>query len=151
MKDFSGMGVLSCVLGYADNEVNNKVLKKIKNASMTSLNDPDEVKLAEMLINLHPWSDMVRFAKTGGEACAIAIRIARAATGKDKVLFCGYHGWQDWYISSNLSTQSWPSRTSDTAANVLFTLPHLATLGLPVAFTRTGRLSPSSTHAASLS
>ena len=106
LKDFSGMGVLSCVLGYADNEVNNKVLKKIKNASMTSLNDPDEVKLAEMLINLHPWSDMVRFAKTGGEACAIAIRIARAATGKDKVLFCGYHGWQDWYISSNLSNKN---------------------------------------------
>jgi glutamate-1-semialdehyde 2,1-aminomutase len=59
-------------------------------------------RLAELLIELHPWADMVRFGRAGGEAMAIAIRIARAATGRDMVAFCGYHGWHDWYLSSNL-------------------------------------------------
>ena len=53
-------------------------------------------------MELHPWADMARFARSGGEANAIAIRIARAATGKDKVEICGYHGWHDWYLSANL-------------------------------------------------
>lgn len=70
--------------------------------NMSTLNCPEEVYLAERLIELNPWADMVRFARTGGEANAIAIRIARAATGKDKVAICGYHGWHDWYLSANL-------------------------------------------------
>ena len=70
---------------------------------MSTLNCPEEVYLAEKLIEMHPWADMVRFARSGGEANAIAIRIARAATGKDKVAICGYHGWHDWYLSANLS------------------------------------------------
>ncbi|WVM89515.1 hypothetical protein UMZ34_02645 [Halopseudomonas pachastrellae] len=69
---------------------------------MSTLNCPEEVWLAEKLIELHPWADMVRFARSGGEANALAIRIARAATGKDKVAVCGYHGWHDWYLSANL-------------------------------------------------
>ena len=59
--------------------------------------------LAEKLIEIHPWADMVKFARTGGEANSIAIRIARAAAGKDNVAFCGYHGWHDWYLATNLS------------------------------------------------
>jgi len=59
--------------------------------------------LAERLIELHPWAQMVRFARSGGEANAIAIRIARAASGRDKVAICGYHGWHDWYLSANLA------------------------------------------------
>jgi glutamate-1-semialdehyde 2,1-aminomutase len=70
---------------------------------MSSLNCPEEVYLAEKLVELHPWADMVRFARSGGEANAIAIRIARAASGKDKVAICGYHGWHDWYLSANLA------------------------------------------------
>ena len=56
----------------------------------------------EKLVELHEWSDMARLARSGGEANAIAIRIARAASGRDKVAVCGYHGWHDWYLSSNL-------------------------------------------------
>lgn len=104
--DFAGMGVGSCILGYADDDVNKAVIGAIQKGSMCSLNCHEEVELAERLIALHPWAEMVRFARTGGEACAIAIRIARAATGKDKVAFCGYHGWHDWYLSANLGDAS---------------------------------------------
>jgi glutamate-1-semialdehyde aminotransferase len=70
---------------------------------MSTLNSKEEILLAEKLIDLHPWAGKVRFARTGGEAAAIAVRIARAATGKDKIAICGYHGWHDWYLSANLS------------------------------------------------
>jgi glutamate-1-semialdehyde aminotransferase len=104
--DFAQMGVGSCILGYADEDVDRAVIQAIENGSMSTLNSWEEVELAKRLLELHPWGEMVRFSRTGGEACAIAIRIARAATGKDKVAFCGYHGWHDWYISSNLGDQS---------------------------------------------
>jgi glutamate-1-semialdehyde 2,1-aminomutase len=100
--DFAQMGVGSCALGYADPDVDAAVIGAIQNGSMCTLNCPEEVTLAEKLIELHAWADMVRFARTGGEACAIAVRIARAATGKSKVAFCGYHGWHDWYLAANL-------------------------------------------------
>ncbi len=100
--DFAQMGVGSCILGYANDEVNTAVINAVSNGSMSSLNSYEEVQLAEKLIELHPWAQMARFARTGGEACAIGVRIARAASGKDKVAFCGYHGWHDWYISSNI-------------------------------------------------
>lgn len=105
-RDFAQMGVGSCVLGYSDDDVNRAVIEAVQNGSMSSLNCYEEVELAERLISLHPWSDMVRFARSGGEACAIAIRIARAATGKDRVVLCGYHGWHDWYLSANLESDS---------------------------------------------
>jgi glutamate-1-semialdehyde aminotransferase len=70
---------------------------------MCTLNCPEEVELAKRLIALHPWAQMARFSRTGGEACAIAVRIARAATAKELVAFCGYHGWHDWYLSSNIA------------------------------------------------
>ncbi|MDA8226235.1 MAG: aminotransferase class III-fold pyridoxal phosphate-dependent enzyme [Desulfitobacterium hafniense] len=104
--DFAQMGVGSCVLGYADVDVNKAVIKAVNDGSMSSLNSYEEVELAEKLINLHPWADMARFARTGGEACAIAVRIARAATGRSKIAFCGYHGWHDWYLSSNIGDSS---------------------------------------------
>ncbi len=101
--DFAGMGVGSCILGYANDEVDAAVMDAIRNGSMSTLNSPEEIELAERLLALNPWSGMVRFSRAGGEACAIAVRIARAAAGRNKVAFCGYHGWHDWYISSNLS------------------------------------------------
>ena len=101
--DMSYMGLGACILGYADTDVDKAVKKAIKEGSMTTLNCPEEVALAKVLCDLHPWSEMVRFARSGGEAMAIAIRIARARTGKDMILFCGYHGWHDWYLAANLS------------------------------------------------
>ena len=100
--DTSIMGVGTNVLGYSNPIVDNAVKKAISNSNMSSFNCPEEVLLAEKLVELHPWSEMVRFARTGGEANAIAIRIARAASGRDKVAICGYHGWHDWYLSANL-------------------------------------------------
>ena len=73
---------------------------------MSSLNCEEEVILAERLVELHPWSEMVRFARTGGEANAMAVRIARAASGREKIAVCGYHGWHDWYLASNLGDNS---------------------------------------------
>jgi glutamate-1-semialdehyde 2,1-aminomutase len=104
--DFAGMGVGACVLGYADDDVDAAVRAALEGGSMCSLNAPEEVELAERLVALHPWADMVRFSKTGGEACAIAVRIARAATGRSRVAFSGYHGWHDWYLAANLADSS---------------------------------------------
>ena len=101
--DMHTMGVGSCILGYADPDVNKAVKAVIDNGSTSTLNSPEEVELAELLIKLHPWADQVRYARGGGEAMAIAVRIARAYTGKDKIAFCGYHGWQDWYLATNLA------------------------------------------------
>jgi glutamate-1-semialdehyde 2,1-aminomutase len=85
--DFAGMGISSCTLGYSDDYVDNSVKKAISNGSMGTLNSYEEVDLAEKLISIHPWSDMARFTRSGGEACSVAVRIARAASGKDKVHF----------------------------------------------------------------
>lgn len=101
--DFSLMGVGANVLGYAFDEVDQAAKKSIDKGGMCTLNAPEEVILAEKLLDLHPWAGMVRYAKTGGEAMAMATRIARAYTGKDIVLVCGYHGWHDWYLSANLA------------------------------------------------
>jgi glutamate-1-semialdehyde aminotransferase len=101
--DMSLMGVGACILGYADDDVDDAVKKAIDAGTMTTLNCPEEVESAELLLKLHSWADMVRYAKTGGEAMAIAVRIARAHTKKDNVAFCGYHGWHDWYLSANLA------------------------------------------------
>ena len=100
--DFSIMGVGANVLGYAFDEVDEAAKEAIDCGSMCTLNAPEEVALAEKLLELHPWAESVRYAKAGGEAMAMATRIARAYTGKDIVLVCGYHGWHDWYLSANL-------------------------------------------------
>ncbi|MDD1651434.1 MAG: aminotransferase class III-fold pyridoxal phosphate-dependent enzyme [Methanomicrobiales archaeon] len=104
--DMSIMGVGACILGYADPDVNRAVMGAVRDGSMATLNCPEEVELAELLLSLHPWAGMVRYARSGGEAMAIAVRIARAFSGRDTVAFCGYHGWHDWYLSSNLAEDS---------------------------------------------
>lgn len=100
--DMSIMGIGTNTLGYGHPEVDAAVQQTVSSGNMSTFNCPEEVYLAEKLIELHPWADMARFARSGGEANAIAIRIARAASGKDKVAVCGYHGWHDWYLSANL-------------------------------------------------
>jgi len=102
-RDFSIGGVGATVLGYADPNVDNAVKAAIDQGSMSTLNAPEEVILAERLTNLHPWADMARFSRAGGEAMAIAVRIARAQTRRSIVAVCGYHGWHDWYLSANLA------------------------------------------------
>lgn len=104
--DMSLMGVGACALGYADPDVNKAVIEAVKRGNMATLNVPEEVELAELLCDIHPWADMVRYARTGGEAMAIAARISRAATGRDTIAFCGYHGWSDWYLATNLKDKN---------------------------------------------
>ena len=104
--DMSIAGIGANILGYADPDVDAAVHNAIDAGSSSSLNCPEEVELAELLCEIHPWADKVRFARTGGEAMAIAVRIARAFTEKDKVAFCGYHGWHDWYLAANLGTEN---------------------------------------------
>jgi len=99
--DMSIMGIGTNTLGYGNNAVDAAVTETVKKGNLSTLSCPEEVYLAEKLIEINPWADMVRFARTGGEANAVAIRIARAASAKDKVAICGYHGWHDWYLSAN--------------------------------------------------
>jgi glutamate-1-semialdehyde 2,1-aminomutase len=97
------MGIGPNALGYGNSHVDKAVLDSIKKGNMSTFSCPEEVELAERLTDMHPWADMARFARSGGEANAIAIRIARAASQKDNVAVCGYHGWHDWYLSVNLA------------------------------------------------
>lgn len=104
--DVSYMGIGANVLGYANEEVDAAAKEAIDCGGMCTLNAPEEVYLAKKLLDLHPWAGGVRYAKAGGEAMALAVRIARAYTKKDIVLFCGYHGWHDWYLSANLTDEN---------------------------------------------
>lgn len=101
--DMSIMAVGACILGYADDEVDDAVVQALRSGVNSSLNCPEEVELAEALIELHPWFGMVRYARSGGEAMGLAVRIARAHTRRDVVMFSGYHGWNDWYLAANLA------------------------------------------------
>ncbi len=120
--DMSYMGVGACILGYAEDSIDEAVIATIRKGSMCTLNAPEEVALAKELLRLHPWAQMVRYARSGGEAMTVAIRIARAYSSKDKILFCGYHGWHDWYLSANIAN----SRELDGQL-----LPGLAPAGVP--------------------
>jgi glutamate-1-semialdehyde 2,1-aminomutase len=99
--DMSIMGIGTNTLGYGHDEVDSAVINTIHKGNMSTFSCPEEVYLAEKLIEINDWADSVRFCRAGGEANALAIRIARAASGKDKVAICGYHGWHDWYLSVN--------------------------------------------------
>ncbi len=104
--EMSRMGIGACILGYSDDHINEAVKKAIDQGSMATLNCPEDIELAELLLKIHPWAGGVRYARTGGEAMAIAVRIARVHTNKEKIAFCGYHGWHDWYLSSNLANNA---------------------------------------------
>ncbi len=101
--DMTTSGIGACLLGYADDQVNAAVKQAIDRGTMTTLNAPAEVELAEQLCQIHPWASMARYARSGGEAMSIAVRIARACTGRANVAVCGYHGWGDWYLAANLA------------------------------------------------
>lgn len=126
--DMSIMGIGTNTLGYGQEEVDAAVMETVRKGNMSTLNCPEEVYLAEKLVEMNPWAGMVRFARSGGEANAIAIRIARAASGKDGVAICGYHGWHDWYLSVN-------HNDGDELAGHL--LPGLDTAGVPMGLKNT--------------
>ena len=121
-EDFSIMSIGQCSLGYSNKEVNKAVTRAIKFGSTSTLNSEEEVELANKLVQIHKGMEMVRFGKTGGEACAIAVRIARAFTGRSKIIASGYFGWHDWYLASNLKNKK-------SLDNLL--LPGLDTAGVP--------------------
>ena len=123
--DMTTSGIGSCLLGYADPDVTAAVQRRIALGSMSTLNAAEEVELAELLIELHPWAEQVRYARTGGESMAIAVRLVRAASGRDKIAFCGYHGWSDWYLAANVN----PVGAADSLQGHL--LPGLAPAGVP--------------------
>lgn len=120
--DMGIMAIGASALGYANPAVSRAVKKAIDQGCISSLNSYEEVLLAEKLIELHPGMEMARFARTGGEADAVAVRIARAASGKGKVAVCGYHGWHDWYLATNIGD-------TDNLNDLL--LPGLSPSGLP--------------------
>ena len=122
LVDMTIMGIGTNTLGYGHDAVDNAVFETVKKGNMSTLSCPEEVYLAEKLVEMNPWADMVRFARSGGEANSIAIRIARAASGKDKVAICGYHGWHDWYLSAN-------HNSGDSLSGHL--LPGLNPIGVP--------------------
>jgi glutamate-1-semialdehyde 2,1-aminomutase len=126
--DMGLMGVGTSILGFGDPRVDEAVVRAIRQGVVSSLNCPEEVWLAEKLLDLHPWAGGVRFARSGGEACAMAVRIARAASGRDRVAICGYHGWHDWYLAANIS--------EDRALDGHL-LPGLSTRGVPRALAGT--------------
>lgn len=105
--DMSIGGIGANVLGYADPDVDEAVRLAIAKGISSSLNCPEEVELAELLCSLHPsFAEKVRYTRSGGEAMAVAVRIARAKTKRDTVAFCGYHGWHDWYLAANVGTEN---------------------------------------------
>jgi glutamate-1-semialdehyde 2,1-aminomutase len=93
-------------LGYSNKKIDNEVIKSIKKGNLSTLNNYEEIILAKKLVKLHPWADMVRFARTGGEANAISVRIARSISKKQNIAVCGYHGWHDWYLAANLNNKT---------------------------------------------
>ena len=122
--DLSYNGIGSCLLGFRDPDVTAAVRRRINLGSMCTLNPPEELELADLLCELHPWADCARFTRAGGEAATVAVRIARATTSRDQIAVCGYHGWHDWYLAANLDN-------SETLAELL--LPGLDPDGVPQA------------------
>ena len=138
--DMSISGIGANVLGYADPDVDGAVAEAIRNGVSSSLNCPEEVELAELLCELHPWADMARFTRSGGEAMVVAVRLARAHTGRDKVAFCGYHGWHDWYLAANVGTENALGEHLIAGLDPRGVPKGLAGTALPFRFNRTSEL-----------
>ena len=104
--DFTMVGIGTSVLGYSDNDIIKAGYNSLKSSTMNTLNPPEDVELAEILMKIHPWAHNVRYCRTGGESMRIAIRLARAYNNREKILFSGYHGWHDWYLSANIKNKN---------------------------------------------
>lgn len=126
--DMSLGGILACVLGYSDPDVNAAVIRRVNFGSMATLQTADEIELAKLLLKIHPWAHNARFTRAGGESMVVAVRIARAFTGRDKVAICGYHGWHDWYLAANLPTSDNDQQADHLTGHLL---PGLEPRGVP--------------------
>ncbi len=126
--DMSMGGILACILGYSDPDVNAAVIRRVNLGSMSTLQTHDEVELARLLLEIHQWAHNARFTRAGGESMTVAVRIARARTGRDKVALCGYHGWHDWYLAANLAD-------ADSSSLDKHLLPGLEPTGVPTSLT----------------
>ena len=124
-------GVGQNTLGYNHQRIDDAVRECINSGNMSTLSCPEELCLAEKMIELNNWADMARFARSGGEANSIAIRIARAKSKKDIVAVCGYHGWHDWYLSANI-------KNSKNLNNLL--MSGLTTNGVPKVLEKTVKI-----------
>ena len=107
------MAVGPLVLGYADPAVDEAIRRQLDDGITFSMMHPLEVEVAEAIRDLVPFARSVRYSKTGADATSAAVRLARAFTGRPKVLCCGYHGWHDWYISVTNRSRGIPSPVSD--------------------------------------
>ena len=103
--DFGLMGVGTNILGYSNKYVDKAVIENIKKGNLSTLNCIEELNLSKRLLSINKWADMVKLARTGGEANSIAVRIARISAKSDKVAICGYHGWHDWYLAANIKNK----------------------------------------------
>ena len=103
--------LLAVTLGYGDPDVDEAVRRQLNDGVILSLPHPLETEVAELICELVPCAEMVRFGKNGSDATSGAIRLARAYTGRDRVAVCGYHGWQDWYIGSTARNRGVPEAT----------------------------------------
>jgi glutamate-1-semialdehyde 2,1-aminomutase len=103
----------SVTLGYKDPDVTEAVRKQLDSGVIFSLPHPLETEVAEIICEMVPCAELVRFGKNGSDATAGAIRLARAFTNRDRVAVCGYHGWQDWYIGSTTRSRGVPKATRD--------------------------------------
>jgi glutamate-1-semialdehyde 2,1-aminomutase len=104
-------GLASVTLGYNDPDVTAAVKAQVDHGTIFSLSSPLEAEVAERLVAIVPSAEMVRFGKNGSDATAGAVRVARAYTGRDHILVCGYHGWQDWYIGATARNRGVPEST----------------------------------------
>lgn len=112
--------LLPIVLGYGDTDTDAAIAAQLKNGIVFSLATELEVELAEKLVQIIPCAEAVRFGKNGSDATAAAIRLARAFTGRDHVIACGYHGWHDWYIGATVRNKGIPTAVGQLTHRVPF-------------------------------
>lgn len=108
-------GLLPVLLGYGDDDVDEAIKAQLAKGISFSLSTEIEAELAEMLVDMIPCAEMVRFAKNGSDVTSGAIRLARAYTGRTQVAICGYHGWHDWYIGTTAKDNGVPDETKNLA------------------------------------
>ncbi len=114
------LGLMPVVLGYGDADVDAAIIDQLTRGISFSLATPLETELAERLVRLIPCAEMVRFGKNGSDATSAAIRLARAHTGRDRVITCGYHGWHDWYIGATTRNLGVPQAVRELTTAIAF-------------------------------
>ena len=103
-----GMALCALTLGYADDDVNEAIVRQLQEGTVFTLPHPLETEVSERLVELIPCAEMVRFGKNGSDATSGAVRLARAVTRRDVIACCGYHGWQDWYVGTTTRARGVP-------------------------------------------